>query len=244
MISVCIATYNGELFIRKQLNSILKQLDENDEVIISDDCSSDSTLEIIRSFNDGRIKLFTNSRFKSLVFNFENALKQSKGDIIFISDQDDVWVDDKVKLYMEKFESADFVFSNVSIIDENDSIVKSKLLNLIPHHDLFTLIVSNHVIGSTIAIKRNLLIKALPFPKRIPMHDQWLAVIAVFYGKISYIEAPMLFYRRHLGNASYCTEESKNSLLKKLKFRIDILSCFLNRLIANYLERNFLNNKI
>ena len=233
MISVCIASYNGELFIQKQLSSILKQLDDNDEVIISDDCSTDNTIEIIRSLNDKRIKIFSNERFKSLIFNFENAINQASGDIIFIADQDDSWVDDKVKNYMEKLETADLVFSNVAIIDENDVIVNSKLLNSIPRHDLLTLIVSNHVIGATIAIKRRILTKALPFPNLIPMHDQWLALIAGYYGKIGYLEEPMLLYRRHLGNASYCTEESKNSLGKKIKFRLNTVICFIYRIALN-----------
>ena len=244
MISVCIATYNGQLFVHKQLVSILKQLDDNDEVIISDDCSTDSTLEIIRSLNDNRIKIFSNKRFKSLIFNFENALKQANGDVIFLSDQDDIWVDDKVKSYMDKLKSADLVFSNVSIIDENDSIVNNQILTEIPKCSLLNLIFSNHVIGATIAIKRELLEKSLPFPKLIPMHDQWMAIMAIYYGKIGYIEQPMLLYRRHLGNASYCTEESQNSFRKKIKFRLDIIRCFLNRLISNSLNFKSTNNKI
>jgi glycosyltransferase involved in cell wall biosynthesis len=241
MISVCIATYNGEMFIRKQLDSILKQLDDKDEVIISDDCSTDSTLEIIRSMNDRRIKIFSNIRYKSLIFNFENALKQANGDIIFLSDQDDIWVDDKVKNYLNKIEAVDLVFSNVSIIDENDSIVNNQILNEIPKYSLLNLIISNHVIGATIAIKSGLLEKALPFPNRIPMHDQWLAIIANYYGKIGYIEEPMLLYRRHLGNASYCTEESKNSVVKKIKFRLETIICFINRIAFNMFRSNYLN---
>ena len=243
MISVCIATYNGKMFIRKQLDSILKQLDDNDEIIISDDCSTDSTLEIIRSMNDRRIKIFSNIRYKSLVFNFENALKHASGDLIFLSDQDDIWIDNKVIIYKEKLESADLVFSNVSIIDENDSIVNNQILNKIPKYSLLNLIFSNHVIGATIAIKRGLLEKALPFPNRIPMHDQWLALIAGYYGKIGYIEQPLLLYRRHLGNASYCTEESKNSVVKKIKFRIDTVICFIYRITLNMFSSHYLNQR-
>lgn len=234
MITVCIASYNGELFIHKQLTSILKQLDENDEIIISDDSSTDSTLKIIQSFNDKRIKIFLNNRPKSLIFNFENALKQATGDIIFLSDQDDIWVEGKVKDYIEKLESADLVFSNVSIIDENDSVIKNELLPAIPKFNLLNLIFSNHVIGSTIAFRREILTKALPFPNRIPMHDQWLAVMTAYYGKIVYIDKPMLLYRRHLGNASYCTEDSKNPVYKKIKFRLDIIICTFTRIISNF----------
>ena len=97
MLTVCIATYNGEKYIRQQLNSVLIQLGENDEVIISDDSSSDATVEIVRSFNDSRIKLLVDNKFSSPVRNFENALKYATGDYIFLCDQDDIWLPDKVK---------------------------------------------------------------------------------------------------------------------------------------------------
>jgi len=237
MISVCIATYNGELFIRKQLISILKQLGKKDEIIISDDFSTDSTLEIVRSFKDKRIRIYSNTRFKSLIFNFENAIKHAKGDIIFLSDQDDIWVDDKVTDYLKKLEFADFVFSNVSLIDVNDLIVTTKLITKIPFYSFFHVIFFNHIIGSTIAIKKRIIVKALPFPQRIPMHDQWLAVMAAYYGKIEYIDKPLLLYRRHSGNASYCTEKSKNSISKKIIYRIDILICVFNRIVSNMLVK-------
>jgi len=89
MISVCIATYNGEKYIKEQLDSIINQLDKNDEIIISDDGSSDNTIKIIESYKDGRIVLYKNS-FKNVVLNFEFAIDKSKGDYIFLSDQDDI----------------------------------------------------------------------------------------------------------------------------------------------------------
>jgi len=94
-ISVAIATYNGEKFIQRQLQSILEQLDENAEIIISDDGSSDNTLTVIKNFNDKRITVLRNPE-KGLIKNFENALKHTTGNIIFLADQDDVWVKGKV----------------------------------------------------------------------------------------------------------------------------------------------------
>lgn len=91
-------TYNGEKYISVQLDSILKQLSENDEVIISDDSSTDRTVDVIKNFKDKRIKLYEDNHFHSPIFNFENALEKASGDIIFLSDQDDVWLDNKVKI--------------------------------------------------------------------------------------------------------------------------------------------------
>ena len=120
-ISVCLATYNGEKYIKEQLDSILPQLSANDEIIISDDNSTDDTINIIRSLNDERIKIYVN-KTKGIVKNFENALNNASGDIIFLSDQDDVWKNDKVKKILSAFSSDNsltFVFSNAEIIDEN-----------------------------------------------------------------------------------------------------------------------------
>ena len=120
-ISVCLATYNGEKYIKEQLDSILPQLSANDEIIISDDNSTDDTINIIRSLNDERIKIYVN-KTKGIVKNFENALNNASGDIIFLSDQDDVWKNDKVKKILSAFSSDNsltLVFSNAEIIDEN-----------------------------------------------------------------------------------------------------------------------------
>ena len=95
-ISVCLASYNGEKFIFDQISSIISQLAEKDELIISDDSSTDTTLSIIKGFNDHRIKLFPGNTFYNPVYNFENALKQSAGEVIVLSDQDDIWLENKL----------------------------------------------------------------------------------------------------------------------------------------------------
>src|SRR5687768_7806689 len=100
MISVCMATKNGETYIAEQLDSILPQLGATDELIISDDSSSDTTVKIIQSYNDHRIKLIQNHHLKGIARNFEISLQASKGDFIFLADQDDVWVDGKVKVML------------------------------------------------------------------------------------------------------------------------------------------------
>ena len=96
MISVCMATYNGERYIKEQVSSIMQQLGENDELIVSDDGSSDSTLQVLDSFHDSRIKVFSGPR-TGLTYNFENAIKNANGDYLFLSDQDDVWECNKVE---------------------------------------------------------------------------------------------------------------------------------------------------
>ena len=96
MISVCMATYNGEKYIRQQICSIISQIGEGDEVIISDDGSTDSTLDTIRSMADSRIRIVKGPCRRSPTLNFENALSHAQGDYIFLADQDDVWLPGKV----------------------------------------------------------------------------------------------------------------------------------------------------
>ena len=96
MISVCIATYNGERFIREQIDSILRQLSSDDEIIVSDDGSTDDTISIINSIDDKRIRIIEGPRKHSPTHNFECAMKEAKGYYIFLADQDDVWKPNKV----------------------------------------------------------------------------------------------------------------------------------------------------
>lgn len=112
MISVCIATYNGERFIREQIGSIINQLGNEDEIIISDNGSTDSTIDIIKEIDDKRIKLIKGPEKKSPTSNFENALMHAKGEYIFLSDQDDVWKDNKISICMQYLKHYDCVISD------------------------------------------------------------------------------------------------------------------------------------
>src|SRR5690606_1799886 len=122
-VSVCIATYNGGKFIKEQLDSILKQLSNDDEVIISDDSSNDNTVDIIKSLNDKRIKLFENQKFRNHVRNFEFALKKASNPIIFLSDQDDIWASNKIGIMKTELEKYDIIVCDHSVIDENGNIL-------------------------------------------------------------------------------------------------------------------------
>lgn len=124
MISVCIATHNGEKYIKEQLDSILCQLSTEDEVVISDDGSTDSTLEILSDYNDSRIKVYQYKQpYKSrhphsyVCKNFENALKHAEGDYIFLSDQDDYWMEGKVDKCVELLKTNLLVVHNADLVD-------------------------------------------------------------------------------------------------------------------------------
>ena len=119
MISVCIATYNGEKYIFEQISSILSQLGKDDEVIISDDGSTDDTIKIIESICDNRVRLLINNGKHGFVSNFEKALMKSKGDFIFLSDQDDIWKSNKVQVVLKSLNKYDLVVHDADLIDGN-----------------------------------------------------------------------------------------------------------------------------
>lgn len=223
MISVCMATYNGAKYIRQQLLSILAQIGEGDEVIISDDGSTDSTLDIVRSMADGRIKIVEGPRRRSPVWNFENALCHAKGDYIFLADQDDVWQPGKVSTCMRWLKQYDCVVSDARMADEQLAIIKDSYFET--HHTKpgrwYNLLVRNGYMGCCMAFTRRVLDAALPFPRDIAMHDLWLGNVAAFRFSVKFIHEPLVTYRCHGGNASFtATGKSGFSLSEKLHIRL------------------------
>lgn len=225
MISVCIATYNGEKYIYAQLCSILKQLNSDDEIIISDDSSTDKTIEIIKSFNDNRIKIFSGQNFASPIYNFENALNQAKGDIIFLSDQDDIWDDKKVVKVLEALKHADVVVSDCQIInDHEDTIVASYFAVRGSGPGMLRNLMKNSYLGCCMAFKRTILTKALPFPKSIPMHDIWLGFVSELFFKPVFLNESLTYYRKHDNNVSNTSSgRSQYHILDKIKLRFNII---------------------
>ncbi|MHA1279618.1 MAG: glycosyltransferase family 2 protein [Candidatus Helarchaeota archaeon] len=218
---MCIATYNGQKYIAAQLESILKQLSVNDEVIISDDSSTDRTVNVIKEFNDKRVRLYENNRFHSPVLNFENALKKTSGDLIFLSDQDDIWLDNKVKVMVKLLHSYDLVVSDCILIDEEGTVLNDSFFELRGSRSGFIRnIYKNSYIGCCIAFKRHILEKALPFPKSIPMHDMWIGMIGELFGHTYFCREQLVKYRRHGNNLSPTLGKSTYSIAKKLKFRL------------------------
>lgn len=243
MISVCMATYNGERYIKRQIDSILYQLGEDDELIISDDGSTDRTLEIIKKYNDSRIKIYEHikkaelSKVKKLrnfyyaTSNFENALIHSRGEYIFLADQDDIWESEKVKIMVEELKSNNFdlVMCNYSIIDNDEQLVETKFYEVSPisKYRLMNILKSKYL-GCCMAFSRNLLNKALPFPRKLLAHDYWIGCLS---SNFSFIDIPLHKYRRHTWNVSSSSEKSNNSFVLKISYRIKFLVLLLYRLI-------------
>lgn len=221
MISVCIATYNGEKYIKEQLTSILSQLSDQDELILSDDCSTDNTLEIVRAFNDSRIRILEGRRFGSPAFNFENALKNATGDVIMLSDQDDIWREDKVACVLAALKNCDLIVSDAQIIDGDGQIIADSFFTLRGSvRGYWNNILKNSFLGCCMAFKKECLKYILPFPRKIAMHDIWIGLCVELYGKTLFLPEKLIKYRRHGSNASQAAEKSRYSITYRLKYRI------------------------
>ncbi len=227
-ISVVMATYNGEAFLEAQINSILDQLPRDSEIIISDDGSSDSTREIIEHYNNPQIKFLVNQHKKGARNNFENALRYVTGDIIFFSDQDDLWKPDKIRVSLEYLQTYDIVVSDCDIIDQNDNVVlQSYFARRKSGNGLIKNLWANTYLGCCIAFRKDILDLAMPFPADIPMHDIWIGFIGELFFKTCFIEKQLVSYRMHDQNISPTTVGiSPYNFLSRLVFRWHVAKYF------------------
>jgi Glycosyltransferases, probably involved in cell wall biogenesis len=238
MISVCIASYNGERYIKEQLDSIICQLGENDEIIISDDGSTDSTIQIIENFKDRRIKIFSHIpnrkskyKFDLTTRNIENALLKAQGDYIFLADQDDIWEKNKIKETIPFFKKYDLILHDCTIIDNSKKILHNSYFKLNKSKiGIIRNLIKNSYLGCCMAFKREILKKSLPFPVSPVPHDIWIGLIAELKGNVFLSDKKLIQYRRHGNNLSPSSSKSNNSFYFKFKYRFFILKNLIKKL--------------
>ncbi len=220
--------HNGELFLQEQINSILPQLGTTDELVISDDGSADKTLEIIKLYDDPRIHLLPSQTFGNPSQNFEYALSFCTNDIIFLSDQDDSWHPEKIKIMTRELASCDLVVCNCRLINEKGEVLKDSFFEW--NHSqggIVNNIFKNSFVGCCMAFHRKLLETALPFPSTISMYDQWIGLMALRYFKVKFIPQILVDHRRHKENYSTTGGPSKNSWDKKVISRWQLAKTLL-----------------
>lgn len=234
-VSVVMATYNGERFLAAQVDSVLADLEAEDELIIVDDFSKDRTKDIIRSFSDARIRFILRESNQGVLRTFEEGLNSAKNNIIFLCDQDDIWVAGKRSAFQSTFEhnrQCLLVISDAQVIDAEDSVLALSFMATRGgfRGSVFDTLLKNRYLGCAIAIRSSLLKKALPIPDLVPMHDMWLGVIGSLTGQVHYLSTPYIKYRRHGGNLS---PESSQSFSRMLKWRLALFYCIVKRLFFN-----------
>ena len=226
-VTVAMAAYNGERFIARQVESILSQMGENDELVISVDPSQDRTKQLALDFmaGDPRVRIVDGPGL-GVIRNFENALMHALGAVIFLSDQDDVWHPAKLHTCLKTLEDghASAVVHDAMVVDGDLNELQGSFFNGGFYSGTWRNVLRNRYIGCCMAFRREVLGAALPFPPSIPMHDQWLGMAAKEIGPVAYIDQPLLFYRRHRYTV---TGRENASLLTKMRWRLGIIRALM-----------------
>ena len=226
-ISVCMAAYNGERYITAQLESILSQLEKQDEVIVVDDASKDGTRNSIRALGDRRIRLIEHGRNLGVSRTFEDAIRAASGGILFLSDQDDIWNPRKVQTILEAFRShpdVALIATDAALIDSNDSLISPSYFagrgKFRP--GLWANLRQNWFGGCTMAFRAELIADILPLPHKYEvLHDLWIGVRSSLSGHRSlFIDEPLVLNRRH---STTTTGRTHRTTIRKLQYRLDLL---------------------
>lgn len=245
-ITILLSTYNGEEYLKEQLDSLFIQTYKNIEIIVRDDASSDKTLEILKYYD---IKLLSSDVNLGIKKSFETLLRyaceNSDAEYFMFCDQDDVWNNDKIEKTLEEMQELEKLYGNnipllvhtdLEVVDENLKIISSSMWKyeyILPQYNTFNrLLIQNTITGCTMMINRELAKKSLDIPEEAIMHDWWIGLIASCFGKISYLEESTIKYRQH-GKNTIGTEGKKNKIIRKALGLLNKKNEYINHIDIN-----------
>ena len=245
-IIILLSTYNGEKYLKEQLDSLFSQTYKNFEIIVRDDGSSDKTLEKLKFYD---IKLLSSDVNLGIKKSFETLLKyayeNSDAEYFMFCDQDDVWNNDKIEKTLEEMKRLEKLYGNnipllvhtdLEVVDENLKIISSSMWKyeyILPQYNTFNrLLIQNTITGCTMMINRELAKKSLDIPEEAIMHDWWIGLIASCFGKISYLEESTIKYRQH-GKNTIGTEGKKNKIIRKALGLLNKKNEYINHIDIN-----------
>lgn len=228
-ISFVLASYNGAAFIEEQLTSILAMLDQSDEIILSDDGSSDATLERARTLDDRRIRILPPGERLGYQGNFARAIAASRGDYVFFSDQDDICLPNRVPISLVALRQSACVCGDATVVDETLAVLHTSHFSLRrARFGVGWLIARPAVIGATLACRRDFLLANLPFPEGVP-HDLWLSVQAARQNQLAVAREPFILYRRHKDVVSSTSAASHRPLWDRLVERCRLVRAMMRQ---------------
>lgn len=259
IISIALCTYNGEKYLKEQLESILNQTIRPNELIICDDGSSDTTVQILRDFQRNSIipiYIYLNEYSIGVVKNFSKCVGLCRGKYIALSDQDDVWELNKIECMITKIRSMEesastetpiLVHSDLEVVDQKGQQISPSFFELqhIWHskeNPLKKLLVQNFVTGCTCLMNRKLVDLALPIPHNVIMHDWWFALIAASTGKIGFISKSTIKYRQHDNNTVGAKGFFSKNTLKKIAKWNELNAQILLTVLQTQLLKNHFNS--
>lgn len=225
-IDILMATYNGEKYLSEQIDSIVGQTYQNWNLLIRDDNSSDGTLKILKKYEklDRRIKILRDNRGNlGIVKNFEELLKNSKSELIMFSDQDDIWFENKLDMYLkiaEKLEFSGFlIHSEAALFNKNhENISKGSFISKkAVKKGLENVFFNYFVQGATILISKEIRDFVFPFPKEAYLHDRYIHLVSELFFERVFINQPLIYYRQH-GNNQIGAKNTLKQLLSKRYF--------------------------
>lgn len=239
IVSIVMATFNGEKYISAQIESILSQSFQNFELIIVDDCSTDNTKCLLESFGkiDSRVTIFHNEKNIGVLKSFERGIKETTGHFIALSDQDDIWLKNHLSTLICTIKTKSLVFSDCRFMYNEEVSDKrfSEIFNWVhklSDTNLFTyLLFSNFVKGSSCLFSSDLKKYMFPFPNQLPMHDHWIAFVAHCANGIIKTGEVTSLYRRH---DKTVTNEDTLSLQKMLDWNPRYFISGLNLSLMNH----------
>ena len=253
-IDILLATYNGEKYLKCQIDSILNQTHKNIRLLINDDCSTDNTRAILKEYEekDDRIKVKYNEKNLGYVKNFEDLLKRVENKYFALSDQDDFWKEEKIEKSLNKLleEDADLVFTDLEPVDEKLNTITPSMVrfmqmdkNIKKHQDYKSVFLRNCVTGCTILSKKELINEYIPIPTKEPMvHDWWMALIISQIGKITFLDEPTIKYRQH-GNNQLGIYGMKNYIQDFDEYRKKYIQLKLDQFNLYVENEQFFKNK-
>ena len=212
-VDILLATYNGEKYLKEQIESILTQTYSNFRLLISDDCSTDGTWSILNHYAglDNRVIIHRNERNIGIVENYEFLLRQVQSEFFMYSDQDDVWRINKIEKCINKIkqDNAGIIHTDLEVVDEYlNPIAPSfwdlkKIRKRVEFNSFESMFLNNYVTGCTIMARSDFIYRILPFPKGDShlIHDYWTALIISNFSRMTYIDEPLIRYRQHHDNS-------------------------------------------
>lgn len=247
------ATYNGERYLREQLDSIYGQTIPFQELVISDDASTDGTWNIIQEYatKDNRIKAYRNQENLGVTRNFEMALSHCIGDFIALCDQDDIWLPEHIEVLFNGIGDKSMIVGDAEITDAEGKPQGIKLSYLescdaVPEDDLqkayAILFNKNSWYGSSMMISKNLLEKSLPIPEINNLHDVWISTLACFMGGSKRIDTVVTLYRRH--EMAVTGQIRRQSRLRNMLRRIKPYHLLVHRPLLTAAIRDRLGDKL
>lgn len=249
-IDILLPTYNGEKYLREQLDSILNQTYKDIRLIISDDCSKDMTVQILKEYEqkDDRIKVYVQQQNLGCVKNIEFLLEKVENPYYMLADQDDVWLPEKVEKSLEKLkqENVDLVFGDLEVVDQElktmypsfgDFMLLNRKIKKYINSDRLNYLY-NCVTGCTLLARKKTLEKILPLPtkSKYVIHDYWMGLITSLNGKVAYIPEKYIKYRQH-GNNQVGTNKISHGFQKLDQVRELFINVKLG-VFGTYVENN------